>query len=1066
MKLKSFLALGLFLFNATALIQAQTEKPIVDDKLIFEEKNGVVAVEAELFYKQTLTEIRQWYITSSGKLPTVTPNPDPDHIAGASGNAYVEILPDTRVTPKDKLIKFEDPGSTGETAKLVNFTDVPGKLAVLHYKVKINQPGRYYVWVRCYSSGAEDNGLHVGFDNSWPEHGQRMQWCDGKNAWTWASKQRTEKEHCGVPKEIYLDIDKAGVQDIQFSMREDGFEMDKFILTNNIDFIPKGEGPAMKITSGKLPAPFPKVETTLKKESSATPQTKLTYFEQLTQTVKGNLALKATQFPVEGTKFYVDKNWLAINPDQNKEATTTTTFPFESGSYDLIFVGVGENDGQSVFQVLVNGQEIGNFSTPVSKSSFEEGAQYNDFWEDVSLKKGDKITVVAKTGSKDGVENSRGRWAGLIFAPLAKGKDVIEKAKSYSTSQNVGSAVVVNGVAQAETEGNAKQPVAVSKDGKGEVAISGELKQWHKVTLTLDGPFASETDKLPNPFTDYRMTVKFTHESGSPEYAVPAYFATDGNAAETSASEGNKWRAHLSPDKTGKWNYKISFLKGAMVATADMPWMKTLAPYNGIEGSFTVAETDKTGRDFRAKGRLEYVGKNHLQFKGSGEYFFKAGADAPETLLAFEDFDNTVTSKPKVPVKKYTAHLLDYKEGDPTWKNGNGKGLIGAINYLAGKGVNAFSFLTYNAGGDGDNVWPFVSRNEKFNYDCSKLDQWQIVFDHGQNKGMYLHFKTQETENDDNVRGKENPTGIVAESLDGGDLGPERILYYRELIARFGYLLALNWNIGEENTQSTENHIAITQFFQQNDAFHHNVVLHTYPGEQDKRYTPLLGSKSYLTGVSIQTDWANVFKQTLKWVTESNKAGKPWIVANDEQGSAAKGVPADPGYKGFDASTVGYDIHDIRKQTLWANIMAGGAGVEYYFGYQLPENDLIMEDFRSRDRSWDYCRNAVNFLAEQKIPFQDMKNRDNLIGNTDQNKDKHCLAEDGEIYLIQLAYTKTTSLNLTGITGDFTVEWFNPVVGGKLQKGSVKSVKAGKMVALGNAPSKADQDWVVIIRKR
>jgi len=134
---------------------------IVDSRLIFEEQGGLVAAEAEFFYKQSLTEIRQWYITSSGNLPTVTPNPDEAHIAGASGNAYIEVLPDTRVTSKDKLIKFEDPGSTGETAKLVNFTDVPGKLAVLHYKVKINHPGRYYVWVRAYSSGAEDNGLHV-----------------------------------------------------------------------------------------------------------------------------------------------------------------------------------------------------------------------------------------------------------------------------------------------------------------------------------------------------------------------------------------------------------------------------------------------------------------------------------------------------------------------------------------------------------------------------------------------------------------------------------------------------------------------------------------------------------------------------------------------------------------------------------------------------------------------------------------------------------------------------------------------------------------------------------------
>jgi len=252
MKLKSFIAFGLVLFNTASILQAQTEKPIVNDKLIFEEKDGMVAVEAELFYKQTLTEIRQWYITSSGKLPSVTPDHDPQHIAGASNNAYIEILPDTRVTHGDKLINGE------------NFSNVPGKLATVHYKVKINNPGRYYVWVRCYSSGSEDNGLHVGFNDTWPEHGQRMQWCEGKNAWTWGSKQRTEKEHCGVPKEIYLDIDKAGVHEIQFSMREDGFEMDKFILTTNIDYIPEGEGPAMKISAGKLPAPFPKVEAAAK----------------------------------------------------------------------------------------------------------------------------------------------------------------------------------------------------------------------------------------------------------------------------------------------------------------------------------------------------------------------------------------------------------------------------------------------------------------------------------------------------------------------------------------------------------------------------------------------------------------------------------------------------------------------------------------------------------------------------------------------------------------------------------------------------------------------------------
>jgi hypothetical protein len=218
------------LISSVLPVKAQTA-----DKVAFEEKDGIVAVEAELFYKQSNTEIRQWYITSKSNLPAVAPDPDGTHIDGAANNAYIEILPDTRVTHDDKLIAGE------------NFSNEPGKMAVVHYQVKFNNPGRYYVWARAYSTGAEDNGLHVGFNNTWPAHGQRMQWCEGKNQWTWASKQRTEAEHCGVPKEIYLDIEKAGIHDIQFSLREDGFEMDRFLLTKDIDYVPEGEGPACSI---------------------------------------------------------------------------------------------------------------------------------------------------------------------------------------------------------------------------------------------------------------------------------------------------------------------------------------------------------------------------------------------------------------------------------------------------------------------------------------------------------------------------------------------------------------------------------------------------------------------------------------------------------------------------------------------------------------------------------------------------------------------------------------------------------------------------------------------------
>lgn len=542
--------------TSRVLTQAGSQ-PIVSPDLVFEEKNGVVAVEAEHFYQQDLTRKRAWRMTTPNDVPLVEPDGDEAHLPGASGGAYLEILPDSRRNHSEKLIHGE------------NFSNTPGKLGILHYKIHFETTGRYYVWVRAYSSGSEDNGIHVGLDGSWPESGQRMQWCEGKRTWRWESKQRTQEQHCGEPYKIYLDIENKGTHDIMFSMREDGFEFDKFILTQDRNFQrPSDAGPTPRVKAGTLPQPF---------------------------------------------------------------------------------AAVGE---------------VG-------------GAQ-----------------VDSSTGHEVAVQD-------LVGERLP--------------------------------------------DGDGSVNVTGELRQWHNVILTLNGPYAHEKDDRPNPFTDHRFMVRFVHESGSPDCIVPGYFAADGDAANTSADSGTQWRAHLSPDKTGKWTYTISF-------------------------------------------------------------------------------------------------------------------------------------LPYNSGGDGDNVWPFVERMGKLHYDVSKLAQWEVVFDHGTNKGLHLHFKLQENEIDDNRRGHEKDEGTVPESFDGGTPGVERKLYCRELITRFAHHLALNWDIVEENTQSIEEINDMVDYLKDVDPYDHNIVIHTFPSQQDLVYTPLLGEQSRLTGASLQNSWSQAHQRTLKWRQESSQAGKPWVV--------------------------------------------------------------------------------------------------------------------------------------------------------------------------------------------
>ena len=156
----------------------------------------------------------------------------------------------------------------------------------------------------------------------------------------------------------------------------------------------------------------------------------------------------------------------------------------------------------------------------------------------------------------------------------------------------------------------------------------------------------------------------------------------------------------------------------------------------------------------------------------------------------------------------------------------------------------------------------------------------------------------------------------------GAFFGIERKLYYRELIARFGHHLALNWNIGEENGNTSSQIKAFTDWFKAWDPYKHIVIVHTPAGGQSKVYTPMLGYPTF-DGASVQADYLNVFRDTLNWVQKSKAAGRAWIVASDEQGPPSIGVKPD---------SADPEHNDIRKNVLWGNIMAGGAGVEYYFG--------------------------------------------------------------------------------------------------------------------------------------
>ncbi|MEL7163350.1 MAG: DUF5060 domain-containing protein, partial [Bacteroidota bacterium] len=62
------------------------------------------------------------------------------------------------------------------------------------------------------------------------------------------------------------------------------------------------------------------------------------------------------------------------------------------------------------------------------------------------------------------------------------------------------------------------------------------VKKWQKVSLDFRGPETSEMAN-DNPFLNYRLDVDF--RLGDRTVTIPGFYATDGNAAESSAEAGS-----------------------------------------------------------------------------------------------------------------------------------------------------------------------------------------------------------------------------------------------------------------------------------------------------------------------------------------------------------------------------------------------------------------------------------------------------------------------------------------------------------------------------------------------
>jgi len=563
--------------------------------------------------------------------------------------------------------------------------------------------------------------------------------------------------------------------------------------------------------------------------------------------------------------------------------------------------------------------------------------------------------------------------------------------------------------------------------------IDGQPIAWRPLTLRFSGPTAAAGDDAPNPFLDYRLSVRFVSPSGR-AYDVPGFFAGDGRGGGT----GDQWAARFSADEPGRWRYCASFRAGPDVAVELSPLAGHPAAFDGASGAFDVAPRDPDAPGFLRWGRLEYVGGHYLKFR-DGPYRIKGGTNSPENFLGYVGFRNTVDQGGLLPgfLHSYAPHVAHWRAGDPTLPGApdDGRGIIGALNYLSSRGVNSIYFLPMNLGGDGADTYPFLSPHDTTHYDVGKLEQWNVVFEHAQRRGIALHVVLNETE-------PENRAWL------GDGLSVERRLFYRELVARFGHLLAIKWNLSEEVAFTAEESLALAGYLQAVEWADHPIAVHNQP-EQLAIYHSLLGRAEFsATALQYGPNYADPFVE--QWRAASAAAGRPWVVELDENNPAAEGLSP------FNA--------DLLRRVILYDAYFSGGHIEWYAGYhELPiGGDLNLEDFSTRQEMWDYMRYARRFL-EQYTPFWLMSPADGLL--TDEAADYgggEVFALEGEVYAIHLSNASAPDALLSAPDGVYHLRWYDPRTGH--WAGGARTVSAEEgLLPIGSPPSMPERDWVILI---
>lgn len=510
--------------------------------------------------------------------------------------------------------------------------------------------------------------------------------------------------------------------------------------------------------------------------------------------------------------------------------------------------------------------------------------------------------------------------------------------------------------------------IPASQNVQGQ-ATSTVYPKWSPIEIRFSGP-DSTARGMPNPF-GIEMDVVFTGPNGA-RYRVPGYYDGDGQGGEN----GNVWKVLFSADRAGEWSYITESSESLL---------------DGVSGQIVVSDATGKAKGFWKWGRLEYTGTpdnriRYLKFR-DGPYWMKAGCDDPENFLgSYSNFDTQAER-------------------------------VAAIEYLARHGINSLYVMTHNVDGDDNDVWPWLGRSAEeaksnsagsVRFDVVKLRQWRGLFEHMQTKGVVPYLILE----DDSAWNQ----------YDHGR-------YYREIIARFGYLPALVFNLGEEHNEnySLQEGLAMAKRFKELDPYQHPLGIHNI-----NRAADAYVDSPYVDLTSIQTGQPGR-PSAVKFAVEHNQIALDWIGRCESRSRRVLVVNFDEGRPELD------------RRAWWSAFFGGGVWEAHVPGsYDQPHS--------AWESTWHELGGARKFM--ESLPFHEMQPRNELVltGNG------FCLAKPGEAYAAYFPEGGEATLELAA-DRRYMCAWWNPDngVGGSFQ--AEHEVSGGRQTF---APPK-DGDWALRI---